>query len=82
VTVAAGTILCVSIIFPMIPPELLAAPIKIGFKPNRSGEMRCKLPNSAFDAVLGSVGNEDPITDSHGGLAIGAQGWGDLTGMC
>ena len=38
-----------SIILPITPPVVLAAPIRIGLKPNCSAVTFWRLPNSAFD---------------------------------
>src|SRR5207253_9774101 len=51
VAVEATTIDCASIILPMTPPEELAAAISSGFKPICWADVRCKPPNSTFDAV-------------------------------
>src|SRR5512135_2046742 len=51
VAVEATTIDCASIILPMTPPEELAAPIRIGDRPNCSEVMFCRLPNRMLDEV-------------------------------
>src|SRR4051794_29882773 len=48
VAVEATTIDCASIILPMTPPEELAAPIRIGDKPNCSDVIFCRFPNRMF----------------------------------
>ncbi len=42
---------CASTIFPMTPPALLAAHIRIGSMPSCCDVIRCKLPKSALEAV-------------------------------
>src|SRR5271156_6914476 len=42
---------CASTIFPITPPALFAAHIRIGSIPNCCEVIRCKLPNSAFEDV-------------------------------
>src|SRR4249920_2956737 len=51
VAVEATTIDCASIILPMTPPEELAAPIRIGDRPNCSEVTFCRLPNRMLDEV-------------------------------
>src|SRR6266849_7014488 len=51
VAVEATTIDWASIILPMTPPEELAAPIRIGDRPNCSDVIFCRLPNKTFEAV-------------------------------
>src|SRR3978361_1133400 len=51
VAVEATTIDCASIILPITPPEELAAPIRIGDRPNCSEVIFCRLPNSTLEAV-------------------------------
>ena len=51
VAVEATTIDCASIILPITPPELLAAPIRLGDRPSCSAATFCIPPNSTFDAV-------------------------------
>src|SRR5436190_19417074 len=51
VAVEATTIDCASIILPMTPPDELAAPIRIGDRPNCSEVIFCKPPNSTLEAV-------------------------------
>jgi hypothetical protein len=47
--------LCASIILPMTPPELFAEAISTGLRPICSAVIRCKPPNSTFDAVSDPV---------------------------
>src|SRR5215469_16702002 len=51
VAVEATTIDCASIIFPITPPDELAAAIRIGDRPSCCDVILCKLPNSTFEAV-------------------------------
>src|SRR6516225_1914753 len=51
VAVDATTMDCASIILPMTPPDELAAAIRMGERPSCSEVMRCKFPNSKFEAV-------------------------------
>src|SRR6476659_2425541 len=55
VAVEATTMDCASIILPITPPEEFAAAIKMGERPSCSEVMRCKLPNSRFEAVSDPV---------------------------
>src|SRR5436305_13618421 len=55
VAVDATTNDCASIILPMTPPEELAAPIRIGDRPNCSDVIFCKLPNNTLEAVSDPV---------------------------
>src|SRR5438309_7398604 len=55
VAVEATTIDCASIILPMTPPEELAAPIRIGDRPNCSDVIFCRFPNRMLDAVSDPV---------------------------
>src|SRR4051812_13156638 len=55
VAVDATTIDCASIILPMTPPALLAAPIRLGLRPSWSAATRCMPPNKTFDAVSDPV---------------------------
>src|SRR5256885_13197543 len=51
VAVEATTMDCASIILPITPPELLAAPMRLGDRPSCSAATFCMPPNSTFDAV-------------------------------
>src|SRR5713101_8066970 len=51
VAVLATTIDWASIILPITPPELFAAPIRIGLRPSCVAVIFCKLPNRTFDEV-------------------------------
>src|SRR5258708_12491511 len=51
VAVEATTIDCASIILPMTPPDELAAPMRIGDRPNCSDVIFCKPPNTTSAAV-------------------------------
>src|SRR6266852_3834377 len=55
VAVEATTIDCASIILPITPPDELAAPIRIGERPNCSDVIFCRLPNRMLDAVSDPV---------------------------
>src|SRR5580698_3516725 len=55
VAVEATTIDWASIILPITPPEELAAPIRIGERPNCCDVIFCKLPNSTLEAVSDPV---------------------------
>src|SRR5258705_6222738 len=55
VAVEATTIDCASIIFPMTPPQEVAAPIKIGDSPNCSEGIFCRISNRIFDSVFEPV---------------------------
>lgn len=46
----ATTILWASIIFPIIPPALLAEALRVGLIPICSVEILCKLPNNTLEA--------------------------------
>src|ERR1035441_2426484 len=76
VTAHAMTSDCAAIIFPMTPPALLAAPIRIGLSPSRLAVTTWKLPNSAFDPasvplsatpsqpiIVPKNGNSRPVCD-------------------
>src|SRR5688500_6734006 len=43
--------LCASIIFPITPPELFDAHIRIGERPSACAETFCRFPKSTFDDV-------------------------------
>ena len=49
VAVEATTMDCASIILPITPPELLAAAISTGLRPNCSAVIFCRLPNRTFE---------------------------------
>src|SRR3981189_2215348 len=55
VAVEATTIDCASIIFPITPPEELAAAISPDERPNCSEVIFCRLPNSTLEAVSDPV---------------------------
>ena len=48
---------CASIILPITPPVELVATIRISFRCSCWAVMRCRLPNSAFEAVSEPVRN-------------------------
>src|SRR5262245_49908350 len=47
--------LCASIILPITPPELLAAPISTGDRPSCSADTFCNPPNRTLDEVSDPV---------------------------
>src|SRR5258707_15626854 len=51
VAVLATTIDCASIIFPITPPELLAAAIRVGLRPSCVAGIFCTLPNTTLEEV-------------------------------
>ncbi len=48
---------CASIIFPMTPPVEFVAVMRISFSLSCCAVIRCRLPNSAFEAVSEPVRN-------------------------
>jgi len=69
VAVLETTIDCASIIFPITPPELFAAAIKIGLRPTCDAVIFCRLPNKTFDEVSDPVNatpNQPSIVPKNG----------------